>query len=242
MERDDKTRTLDDVAQWFSTVKPGFDNRLTMYSAKSLSPYFYGSRALEIGAADGQMTQILSEHFHRLVVVEGSPIYCEALREKFGSRVEIVCTLVEEFETHEEFDTILLAHILEHLEDPVRVMLCVSRWLAHDGRILIAVPNANSIHRLVAVKMGILGRPDEFSIRDQELGHKRVYTLESLRSHISSAGLEVEAIGGILFKPLTNSQMEKWFTEQMLNGFYELGKDFPEYAAEIYAVCRLPKS
>jgi 2-polyprenyl-3-methyl-5-hydroxy-6-metoxy-1,4-benzoquinol methylase len=242
VERDNKTRTLDDVAQWFSTVKPGVDNRLTIYSAKSLSPFFYGSRALEIGAADGQMTQILTEHFHRLVVVEGSHIYCESLRQKFGSRVEIVCTLVEEFETLEEFDTILLAHILEHLEDPVRVMLRVSRWLAHDGRVLIAVPNAHSIHRLVAVKMGILRKPDEFSVRDQELGHKRVYTLESLGAHISSAGLEVEAMGGIFFKPLTNTQMGKWFTEQMLDGFYELGKDFPEYAAEIYAVCRLPRS
>lgn len=241
MEQDDKTRTLDEVAQWFSTVKPGFDNKLTLYSAKSLSPYFHGSRALEVGAADGQMTQILQEHFHRLKVVEGSPIYCEVLRKKFGTRVEIVCALVEEFETDDEFDTILLAHILEHLEDPVRVLLRASRWLAHDGRILIAVPNANSIHRLVAVKMGILSRPDEFGIRDQELGHKRVYTVESLRSHISSAGLEIEVMGGIFFKPLTNNQMEKWFTEQMLDGFYELGKDFPEYAAEIYAVCRLPR-
>jgi hypothetical protein len=75
VERDDKTRTLDEVAQWFSTVEPGFDNRLTMYSAKSLSPYFYGSRALEIGAADGQMTQIwaalsIVRHFAKSLGVE----------------------------------------------------------------------------------------------------------------------------------------------------------------------------
>ena len=44
-------------------------------------------------------------------------------------------------------------------------------------------------------------------------------------------------MGGVFLKPLTNSQIEKWWTEEMMDAFYELGKEYPEIAAEIYAVC-----
>jgi hypothetical protein len=47
-------------------------------------------------------------------------------------------------------------------------------------------------------------------------------------------------MGGVFFKPLTNQQIQDHWTEEMIQGFYELGKDFPEYAAELYAVCEMP--
>ena len=231
--------TLERVAQWFSTAKPGFDNKLTIYSARSLQPYFQGTAALEVGAADGQMTEYLLQSFPRLVVVEGSVTYCETLRERFGSELEVHNVLIEAFEPAEQFDTILLAHILEHVEDPIAIIARVSQWLAPGGRVLIAVPNANSFHRLLGVKMGFLSRPDTFSERDSMLGHRRVYSLDRLVADIEQAGLEVETTGGIFFKPLSNRQIEEWFSEEMMEGFYELGKDFPQHAAEIYAVCRL---
>jgi hypothetical protein len=38
-------------------------------------------------------------------------------------------------------------------------------------------------------------------------------------------------MGGILFKPLSNKQIQGHLTEGMIQDFYELGKDFPENAA-----------
>jgi hypothetical protein len=46
-------------------------------------------------------------------------------------------------------------------------------------------------------------------------------------------------MGGVYFKPLSNQQIQDHWDERMLEGFYELGKDFPENAADIFAICEL---
>jgi hypothetical protein len=43
---------------------------------------------------------------------------------------------------------------------------------------------------------------------------------------------------GVFFKPLSNEQIQYHWTEEMIQGFYAVGKDFPDQAAEMYAVCR----
>jgi general stress protein 26 len=42
----------------------------------------------------------------------------------------------------------------------------------------------------------------------------------------------------VYLKPLSASQIEQDWSDQMIEGFYELGKDFPDLAAEIFAICR----
>jgi hypothetical protein len=85
--------------------------------------------------------------------------------------------------------------------------------------------------------MGLLKRVDELNELDKKLGHRRVYSWETLKKDIEKAGLKIKAMGGVFLKSLTNSQIEKWWTEEMMDAFYELGKEYPEIAAEIYAVC-----
>ena len=85
--------------------------------------------------------------------------------------------------------------------------------------------------------MGLLKRVDDLNELDEKLGHRRIYTWETLQKDIKKAGLNIKAMGGVFLKPLTNAQIEKWWTEEMMDTFYELGKEYPEIAAEIYAVC-----
>ena len=61
---------------------------------------------------------------------------------------------------------------------------------------LLGLPNGHSIHRLVAVKMGRLKDPCELNQRDQALGHRRVYTPETLRKDIEAAQLHIIERGG----------------------------------------------
>lgn len=115
----------------------------------------------------------------------------------------------------------------------------LKKWLAAEGRLFLGVPNANSIHRLVAVKMGLLDNPCQLNSRDHELGHRRVYTPNTFRTDIEKSELKVLEMGGVYFKPLSNRQIQDHWTAEMIQGFYELGKDFPDYAAELYAVCKI---
>lgn len=88
-----------------------------------------------------------------------------------------------------------MEHILEHVDLPVVLLMKVKEWLMPGGKILIGVLNGNYIHRLVAVKMGLLKQPCELNYRDQALGHRRVYTQDSLRTYLYSAELHLIQIG-----------------------------------------------
>ena len=87
--------------------------------------------------------------------------------------------------------------------------------------------------------MGLLEDSCQLNTRDHALGHRRVYTPDTFKVDIEKSGLKVCEMGGVYFKPLSNGQIQEHWTEEMIQGFYELGKDFPEVAAEIYAVCHV---
>lgn len=218
--------------------KTSFNGKLMYYRSLEIIPYSRGKTALELGCADGLMTEMLIKYFKKVVAVDGSAKFCKITRNRIKSNnLEVKCSLFEKLELNEKFDTIILAHILEHVEDPILIIKKAKSWVKDNGVILLDVPNANSIHRQAGVKMGLLKKVDELNELDKKLGHRRVYTWETLQKDIKKAGLNIKVMGGVFLKPLTNSQIEKWWTEEMMNAFYELGKEYPEMAAEIYAVC-----
>lgn len=221
----------------------GFNGKLINYRALELSRHFKENTVLELGCADGLMTEMLLRHFNKVVAVDGAAKYCNEVKSKIRHKnLTVICSLFEDLKLDEKFDTIIIAHILEHVDDPVQLIKTAKEWLNDDGVILVDVPNANSLHRQAGVKMGLLNKCDELNDLDKKLGHRRVYTPDTLRKDIASAGLKIKEMGGVFLKPLTNSQVEKWWTEEMMDAFYELGKDYPEIAGEIYAVCQLPRS
>jgi 2-polyprenyl-3-methyl-5-hydroxy-6-metoxy-1,4-benzoquinol methylase len=223
------------VAEWYSN-RTGFYSQLVVYGFRSLQPHFIPGNVLEMGSADGQMTELLATHFDDISVVDGSADYVEAVRQRLPG-VKAYTSLFEDFDPPEAYDNIVMAHILEHVSDPVAILQRAARWLTPRGRILIIVPNANSIHRLVGVKMGMLSAPTDLNDDDVRIGHRRVYTPETLATDIDAAGLRLVERGGIFFKVLSNRQIEETWSPELIEGFYELGKDFPDLATEVLAVC-----
>jgi 2-polyprenyl-3-methyl-5-hydroxy-6-metoxy-1,4-benzoquinol methylase len=231
----EKTR-VEDASSWYLQEQLDFDKRLIGFRYKTLRPHLRGPMGLELGPAEGQMTQFLINDFESLTVVDGAP----ALLERIPNYPNIikVHSLFEEFRPQVKYDTIILEHILEHVDQPIALLERTLQWLAPRGRLLLGVPNGDSIHRLAATKMGMLKHRCELNPRDLAQGHRRVYTRETFTSDLEAAGLEVLELGGVFLKPLSNKQIQDTWTEAMIEGFYELGKDFPENAADIYAVCQ----
>lgn len=223
------------LSSWYLQEQLDFDKRLIRYRYESIKARFVGQRGLELGPAEGEMTQFLVNDFAELTLVEGSaelldsiPNYDNVVKYHF---------LFEEFEPKQRFDSIIMDHVLEHVEHPVELLARVKDWLNPGGRLFLGVPNGNSIHRLAAVKMGMLEHQCQLNPRDHALGHRRVYTLDSFRADIERSGLRVVETGGVYLKPLSNGQIQENWSEEMIQGFFELGKDFPDLCAEIFAVC-----
>ncbi|HZK81152.1 MAG TPA: class I SAM-dependent methyltransferase [Humisphaera sp.] len=225
---------LEQGADWYVTGQLDFDKRLIGFRYQTVRHHLRGPAGLELGPADGQMTQFLVNHFETLVIVDGSAKLLSLIPD--DRRVTKIAALFEEFAPMAQFDTIVMEHILEHVENPVDLLWRAKTWLAPGGRMLLGVPNAHSIHRLAAVKMGILKAPTDLNDRDHALGHRRVYTPTAFRNDVQAANLTILESGGIFFKPLSNKQIQDHWDERMLQGFYELGKQFPDNAAELYLI------
>jgi 2-polyprenyl-3-methyl-5-hydroxy-6-metoxy-1,4-benzoquinol methylase len=213
----------------------GANEAMVRYSATVFGRHWRGDRCLEMGPAEGIMTGLLAARFSRLVVVDGADTFCRELRNRYPA-ADVVTALFETFEPGEVFDTIIMGHVLEHVDDPRHVLRRARDWLAPDGVILLAVPNAQSLHRQAAVLMGLLGDVHAFSPADVRHGHRRVYDLDSLLADVTSSGLRVIHQGGYWLKPLANQQIEASWTAEMLDAFMRLGEQHPEIAAEIYVV------
>lgn len=214
----------------------GLNARLHDFCVRSFAPYFRPGSALEMGSADGRMTELLIERFADVSVVEGVAEYVDEVRKRFP-QVTAFVSLFEEFAPGRSYDNVFAAHILEHVEDPAGILRRAISWLDSSGRIFVAVPNALSLHRLVGVKMGLLTSATDLNDGDRRIGHRRVYTPEALAADVRAAGLRIVAEGGVLLKPLSNGQIEAQWSPELIEGYYELGKEFPRHTAEIFIVC-----
>ncbi len=214
------------------------DEWLVQFRYETHRPLLRGPRGLELGCGLGEMTRLLLRDLRELTVVDAAAELLASIPD--APNLVKVHALFEEYEPAHRFDSILLEHVLEHVEDPVALLRRDGRWLAPAGRLHLGVPNGHSIHRLAAVEMGLLDHPCQLNPRDRELGHRRVYEPASFRRDLEAAGYRIEQVGGCFLKPLSNQQIEDGWTEEMIRAFFELGKQFPDNAAELFAVCALP--
>jgi SAM-dependent methyltransferase len=228
--------TVHDSAQFYNNSILNFDFKLTEFNYLTLKQYFKGKIALELGPAVGQMTKYLVNDFDELDLIEGSKELLDQIPNY--DNIYKYHSFFEEFKPDKQYDTIIMSHVLEHIENPVELLKNIYNWLSDETIFIVSVPNAKSFHRLVAVEMGLLKSEFELNERDHKLGHYRVYDFETLKTEILIAGFTILHQGGVFFKPISNDQIEKNWTEEMINGFYAIGKKYPELCAEIYFVLK----
>lgn len=236
MNQDEKVRLerISNVSLYAAGVNP----ETIKYSFKIAERYLTGDNILELGPAEGVMTELLATTGKQMTVVEGSSLFCESLRKRFP-HINVVNSLFEEYQPNELFDNIILGHVLEHVHDAADILSRAKHWLKpKTGRMFAAVPNARSLHRQAAVIMGLLKQEDALNDMDIHHGHRRVFYPESYRNAFYQAGLQIEIFGGYWMKPVSNKQIEENWTPQMLDAFMQLGERYPDIAGEIYVVAR----
>lgn len=211
--------------------------------ARTFEPFLHGGRGLELGCSDGFMTEILSKQVDRLDVVDGSRKFLAEASKRKLPNVRFVYSLFEEFKTREKYDYVFASYILEHVFDPVAVMKMARTVLKPDGRLLIVVPNARALSRQLALHMGLLKDLKELTENDHNHGHRRVYDRVALNRHITEAGFENVAQGGIMLKILADFQMDQLLSggmlkDQHVDGLYALGLEYPDLCGSLFSVCR----
>lgn len=138
-----------------------------------------------------------------------------------------------------EFDFIILSSVLNELDDPIRMLKAIRELCGDKTIVHINVPNANSVHRLVAIEAGLIKDVHEQSEQMKKMQRRRTYDMELLKKDMEEAGLSVEASGSYFIKPFTHLQMQRCLDEGIIDenvllGLEGLVKYMPEFGAGIY--------
>lgn len=149
-----------------------------------------GRRALDVGAADGFLSELLTERGWRVTALERDPDQAERAR---GRCEEVVIADLEEapHTLKGPFDAIVYGDVLEHLSDPLGALLVLNRTLADGGRVIASVPNV--AHLWVRLQL-LTGRFDYADRGILDRTHLRFFTRRSFLTLLADAGLVVDTL------------------------------------------------
>lgn len=150
---------------------------------------------------------------------------------------------IEDFREAGPFDMVVASGLLHEVASPAAVLRSLRAHCRPGGAIHINVPNSHSMHRLLAVAMGLIRDPHELSDMQHRLQQSRTYDLGSLRDEIAAAGFEITDSGSYFIKPFTHAQMQQLtdsgvLTDAMLEGLARLAEHMPGYGSEIFVNAR----
>jgi len=216
-----------------------FDNEILLnwYPRRITRLADHARSVLELGLGHGYSTKLFAEHFERHVVLEGSPAVIANFKRRFPDHpAQIIETRFEAFTSDERFDVIALGFVLEHVDDPAVILTRYKEFLAVDGRMFVAVPNAEALNRRLGQLAGLLPDLETLSEYDRLLGHQRYYTVDALQRAIADAGCRVERMEGIYLKPFATRQMISLNLDQrIIDALCETGIAYPELCCGILA-------
>lgn len=217
------------------------------YMFKSFNPFFVQGNCLELGSFKGDFTKRLLLNFNNITCVDASNEAIKTAKEKLGSKVKFINSTFDDVELKEKYDNIVLTHVLEHLDNPIKLLKKINdEWLSEKGKLFLVCPNANAASRQIAVSMGLISHDTAITKSEEEHGHKITYTLDTLERDVKAAGLNIVLRTGVFFKPLSNFQWDMLLetdiiSQEYLEGCYILGQKYPELCASIFLLCERQK-
>lgn len=244
MDKANEKKLIEGYASNYITSNDSSQQRLMReLEIRTFKPYMNKGRALELGCEIGYMSELISPLVDHLDIVDGSEEFIKQTKMRNIPNANYFCSLFEEFKPKNKYDSVFASHILEHLFDVPAVLEMVIKALKPHGCFIVAVPNARALSRQLARHMGLIDSLYELTPNDLRGGHRRVYDRVSLNRELESAGFEIIAQGGILFKFLADFQMDKLIDSGILGeaqceGLYKLGHEYPDMCADIYAIAR----
>lgn len=227
----------------------GFDfDVMHPYMLRSFEPFIRPGKVLELGSFKGDFTRRLAARFDNVTCVEASEVALNEAKKRLGDKAQFIHSRFEDATLPHRYDNIVLTHVLEHLDDPVKVLKRINdEWLSDDGRFFLVCPNANAPSRQIAVKMGLITHNAAVTPAEAQHGHLCTYSLDTLERDAVAAGLRVVHRSGIFFKALANFQWDRLLktdiiSKEYLEGCYQLGQVYPDLCSSIFLLCeRGPK-
>jgi 2-polyprenyl-3-methyl-5-hydroxy-6-metoxy-1,4-benzoquinol methylase len=146
-----------------------------------------GRKALDVGAADGFLSERLTAQGWSVTALERDPALAARAH---GRCKEVVVADLEAAPPllNGPFEAIVYGDVLEHLSDPRAALVALNRTLAPGGTVVVSVPNV--AHLWVRLSLG-LGRVDYADRGILDRTHLRFFTRRTFVAFLRDAGLTV---------------------------------------------------
>ena len=150
-----------------------------------------GSRVLDIGCGTGTMTHLIETELEAEVIgIEPNPARAEAAR---SLGLNVITGLFEPGieKTYGKFDCVILADVLEHLEDPSSILHDAKSVLRSGGHLVASIPNVAHW----TVRMALLrGNFDYTSTGIMDATHLRWFTRKTVETLFRSADYDIDVL------------------------------------------------
>jgi len=147
------------------------------------------SKVLDVGCAEGYLSKIIASNECEVVGIE---LNKDAGQKAVKYCKEVIIGNVESIELnnkyYEYFDFVILADVLEHLKDPLKILIKFKKYLKDNGCIIISVPNIANWRVRFKLMTGKFDYENQ-GILDEE--HLRFFTEKTFKKLIIDAGLEI---------------------------------------------------
>lgn len=134
---------------------------------------------LEVGCGNGKRLNRLRKLGWTVTGQEIDPVAGEGVIKNLGIAVHV--GPLESMNLADQYDVILMSHVIEHIHDPVALLSTCYRLLKHDGTLIVLTPNTGSYgHRKFGAGWRGLEPPR----------HLHLFTPSNLTQVIQKAGFE----------------------------------------------------
>jgi SAM-dependent methyltransferase len=164
--------------------------------------------------------------------------------EKFGKRrnIQILNHSLEKYladRGENEFGLVILSSVLHELDNPIGILREIYHSLVEGSKVLIVVPNNQSVHRQFGVTLKILEDSNSQTTTEMLMQQKTNYSISTLEELILLAGFKSVYVSTSFVKPHTHKQMQEWVDSEVLlsedlDHLYDLSFAFHPFNAEIF--------
>ncbi|OBF81049.1 hypothetical protein A5791_06760 [Mycobacterium sp. 852002-51163_SCH5372311] len=223
----------------FEAIQARYRRRVVLQQVAEFRP----ASLLEVGCGLRPLFTDLDPAI-KVTVVEPSAEFASNARELAAGRegTEILESFLEQVAPSLQpggFDLIVLSSLLHEVDEPQQLLQALLPHCHTSSIVHVNVPNAHSLHRMLAVEMGLIEDPFELSSTQKLMQQHSTFDLDSLAKLLSQQGFEVQSSGSYFIKPFTHAQMQDlcdrgFLTEAHLEGLFRLSRRMPDFGSEIY--------
>jgi SAM-dependent methyltransferase len=145
------------------------------------------------------------------------------------------------FSFENKYDLVILSSVLHEFVNPSENLMGIYKAMKPGGKLLVVVPNNQSVHRLIGLAAEITKSFDQLTSTEMLMSQTISFSLETLENFLVGHGFRIIENFSSFLKILPHAKMAELceagiITNKELDFFYEISMHIPGYCAEIFTV------